>query len=116
MSATKSQVAIRPENIDLRELTLPTWKSKSDGGVDPQDMSVQLYPSVYVLELEDNCYYVGLATAGTGSRDRGSGLHGDPVAAPDQDLSFERPAARPSDIISSLCSHSRVSAEDRRTN
>jgi predicted GIY-YIG superfamily endonuclease len=63
------RVPVRP---DLRTLaaTMPQWKPKNQGGFDPQSVSVQLYPSVYVLQLEDGCYYVGLSTAGTGVEQR----------------------------------------------
>eukprot|EP01047_Picozoa_sp_COSAG01_P002220 COSAG01_NODE_58_length_30193_cov_12.302020_3_plen_79_part_00 len=49
---------------------MPQWKPKNKGGFDPQSVPVQLYPSVYVLQLEDGCYYVGLSTAGTGVEQR----------------------------------------------
>jgi predicted GIY-YIG superfamily endonuclease len=66
------RVPVRPEPVDLRKIagTLPQWKPKNQGGFDPQSVSVQLYPSVYVLQLEDGCYYVGLSTAGTGVEQR----------------------------------------------
>eukprot|EP01047_Picozoa_sp_COSAG01_P031778 COSAG01_NODE_2268_length_8031_cov_70.657341_2_plen_126_part_00 len=49
---------------------IPQWKPKSEGGFDPQSVPVQVYPSVYVLKLENGCYYVGLSTADTGVEQR----------------------------------------------
>eukprot|EP01047_Picozoa_sp_COSAG01_P005644 COSAG01_NODE_196_length_22350_cov_812.929136_13_plen_212_part_00 len=48
-------------------------KPKSKRGFDPQTiylLSIQMFPSVYALKLEDGCYYVGLSTAGTGVEQR----------------------------------------------
>jgi predicted GIY-YIG superfamily endonuclease len=60
----------RPLSLDVRELDLPQWKPKSEGGCDPQSMPVTLFPTVYAIELEHGKYYVGLATAGTGVEQR----------------------------------------------
>jgi predicted GIY-YIG superfamily endonuclease len=72
MSKRIKPTAVRPEPIDLRTLAaqMPQWKPKAKGGEDAQSMSCLMYPSVYVLKLEDECWYVGLSTAGTGVEQR----------------------------------------------
>jgi hypothetical protein len=46
------------------------WTPVKQGGDDYQNMACVMHSSLYVLELEDGCYYVGLATAGCGVEQR----------------------------------------------
>eukprot|EP01049_Picozoa_sp_SAG25_P012263 SAG25_NODE_1631_length_2648_cov_1.562181_3_plen_99_part_00 len=46
------------------------WTRVAEGGDDYQSMACVMHSSVYVLELEHGCYYVGLATAGCGVEQR----------------------------------------------
>ena len=53
----------KPERMPLNADSYPKWTKA--GGIDKQDFPRIVHPSVYVLLLEDEKYYVGLATHGS---------------------------------------------------
>lgn len=68
----KRMKVTRPPAVDLRTIAAQSqqWTPVKQGGDDYQNMACVMHSSLYVLELEDGCYYVGLATAGCGVEQR----------------------------------------------